>query len=113
MSTIQTRADSFVHAFAEELLERADLHRSLDVQTQQRYVAELERAIHQRLGVAAFERLGEQEIQDVVKDFLHGASSEQLTTMLKSNMNPPSNFIEKELEAFSAEFLEAVQTNAN
>lgn len=107
MAATKTSADSFVHDFAKSLLQRADLQ--LDENSEQRYVEELERAIHQRLGVAAFEQLGEQHIQDVVKDFLHGASSEELVHSLKTHTNPPADFVEQELQAFSAEFLEAVR----
>ena len=99
-------ADHFVHAFAEDLVQRAGLQ--LEGTARDRYLAQLEQAVHQRLGVAAFERLGEERVQTVVKDFLHGAPTQQLTGTLQQSFGSQNDFIEKELAAFAEEFLHAV-----
>lgn len=107
MHTTQSRADSFVRAFAEGLLERSGL--TLVSPARERTVADLERAIHERLGVAAFERLGEQRIQEVVKEFLHGAPQQELIVLLQKESGASSRFVEEELQTFAVEFLAAAR----
>lgn len=98
--------DDFVRAFAEGLVDRAGL--GLASPAKERYVTELEQAIHQRLGVATCERLGEDRVQNVVKQFLHGEPTEDLEQELHQSTGQNSHFIQRELTAFAVEFLQAV-----
>jgi hypothetical protein len=102
-------SDAFVHTFADSLVDRSGLQLAQPVK--ERYVTQLEQAIHQRLGIATCERLGEERMQHFVKDFLEGTPTQQLTRTLRDSFGMQSRFIEQELTAFAAEFLQAVRSH--
>jgi len=110
MSSHATRSEEFLSAFALGLLRRAGL--KLAPVAERRYVSEIEQAVQQRLGIAAFERLGEVRVQAAAGELLNGEESKQTIEQLQQLLSNDDSFVQRELTQFAEEFLQTVRQNA-